>query len=511
MSVVNSSASHNTNEIEQALHQGEQLAKKWLVGHGQIQLDDLPSSWHGQLAQLEPAQLNLHGLILTQQQQLVMQYQQPPKGLIAAPDLPELDFPCIAPSLRPLFKRVLAQCKQQLNAGHLPVLNLLSSRQVCAHPNDWMPTKHSNTTPSLYMPWLYWSNKQINKWQEQPTSELDPQAWAELFPAEKRERLTQLRHSDPMLAGQLIQQIAQTELAEKRLQLYQILSVNLSAHDQPILQACLTDKSKKVVTLAKQLLARLGCYIEDEQMQQQAQELAQWYQIKSKGLLKHTTLVEPVPLKNKKQQALRTEFIAEVSLPALASALNISLAQLCQGWQFDQQREQDNLGFIRNVFDSLPEPELDIFITRCCDELSADGVFWHVLNAIQLRCSTHAAAAVLYQLLDKRTLQLSFASWLSLIDAPLAKLNWLQFSSCHAWAELQQEIKQELKEKHYLEHYHNEAELRALGLVLPPEVAQRVYDELIALGMMAADPMLDALKLNIGLGLAQTQNSRNLS
>ncbi len=53
--------------------------------------------------------------------------------------------------------------------------------------------------------------------------------------------------------------------------------------------------------------------VDDTQSDQHAQELAPWLEVKTKGLFKKTTIVLPAKLKSKTQQAMRTEFIAEVS------------------------------------------------------------------------------------------------------------------------------------------------------------------------------------------------------
>lgn len=492
-------------QLNNALQAAQKLEKKWLVGHDQINLVELPDDWQTLLSAITPSKQNMYALILSQQQQLIMHYPSPEAELVSAPDIPTLALPCITTSLRPLFSRVMTFCKQQTSSGFDAVLNLLASRGVCAHPADWMPTKHSDSVPSIYLPWVYWSNDQLCQWQAQQNTALEQLQWDDLYPAEKRARLTQLRHTNPQLAAQYIHQVAKTELAENRLRLYHILSIHLSHQDQPQLQEYLTDKSKKVVAFAKQLLARLAVDVDDTQSDQHAQELAPWLEVKTKGLFKKTTIVLPAKLKSKTQQAMRTEFIAEVSLAALAKTLNISVTQLCNGWQFDQYREQDNIGFINNAFDSLPETTLNDFITRSCDELFTHSLLWYVLRGVKSRLSPQHVATVIYTLLEKKHMHFNFGNLLSLIDSPLTELTWQQLSHTQAWAQLQQDIKQELTDKHYLEHYAIMSELLALGLFLPQALAQRIYDGVIALGVMPADPMLDALKLNVCLVAVKAQ------
>ena len=113
----------------------------------------------------------------------------------------------------------------------------------------------------------------------------------------------------------------------------------------------------------------------------------------------------PAKLKSKTQQAMRTEFIAEVSLAALAKTLNISVTQLCNGWQFDQYREQDNIGFINNAFDSLPETTLNDFITRSCDELFTQSLLWYVLRGEKTRKTKQHVAKAKYTIHEKKHMQ----------------------------------------------------------------------------------------------------------
>lgn len=502
MSVISTTDNKNEVAIElnNALNTAQNLEKKWLIGNNQINVADLPKQWHSVLTPLEhdPTKLNLYALILTQQQQLVTHYLSPSDDLEPTQDIPELAFASIGQSLRPLFNRVMAECK---NNSHsiLQLLNLLANYEVCAHPSDWMPTENTKNIPGCYFTWQYWANNQLTQWHLIRDLQFDKVNFTELSAAQIESSLTRLRDIKPQVAGQYIHQLAQAAPSEARYKLYKILKVNLTSQDIPILEICLKNKSKKVVQLATRFLSRLDIFIKDEKNEQLAQELAQWLVVKTQLLPKKMTVILPATLNSIKQQAMRTELINDVALPDLAEALGISLIELCKNWRFTEHREQDNISFIRNAFDSLPQYILERFFEKCCKELRYDRFFSAVLHGIESRFSVQGASEVLNYILEKEVLNLGFTYWSLLADQPLTHLTWLQLSQSIAWKELTDDIKQDISKGHYIEQYHIRPELLKLGLFLPPSLAQQAYDYFITLGVLPNDPALDSLNLNIAL------------
>jgi len=502
MSVISTTDNKNklNTELNNALNTAQNLEKKWLIGNNQINLADLPAQWHSVLTPLEhdPTKLNLYALILTQQQQLVTHYLSPSDDLAPTQSIPELAFVSLGQSLRPLFNRVMAECKNNSHSIS-QLLNLLANYEVCAHPSDWMPTEKTNNIPDCYFTWQYWSNNQLTQWHLIQDVQFDKVNFAELSAAQIESSLTRLRDINPQVAGQYIHQLAQAAPSEARYKLYQILKVNLTSQDIPILEICLKNKSKKVVQLATRFLSRLDTFIKDEKSEQLAQELAQWLVVKKQFLTTKITAIVPASLNSLKQQAMRTEFINDVALPDLAEALGISLVKLCENWDFTQHREQDNISFIRNAFDSLPQYILERFFEKCCKELRHYHFFSAVLYGIESRFSVQAASQLLDYILQKEVLNLGFTYWSLLTDKPLTHLTWLQLSQSLAWRDLIDDIKQDINKGHYIEQNHSRSELLELGLFLPPSVAQQAYDYFITLGVLPNDPALASIKLNIAL------------
>lgn len=85
----------------------------------------------------------------------------------------------------------------------------------------------------------------------------DPAKWEVATGAARLSLLQQIRHADPALARALLQSTWQSEKAEDRAAFLTCLQAGLSQEDEPFLESCLDDRSKKVQETAADLLARL--------------------------------------------------------------------------------------------------------------------------------------------------------------------------------------------------------------------------------------------------------------
>ncbi|MFB7662450.1 DUF5691 domain-containing protein [Kitasatospora sp. NPDC056138] len=81
--------------------------------------------------------------------------------------------------------------------------------------------------------------------------------WQEGLFAERVTHLTRLRRSDPAAALDLLRSTWSTERAEDRLLFLDALQEGLSPHDEPFLEAALSDRSKNVRATAAELLSTL--------------------------------------------------------------------------------------------------------------------------------------------------------------------------------------------------------------------------------------------------------------
>jgi hypothetical protein len=492
--------------VEQAsadLQRIEQLHQRWLIGadNSGISLDQLPEGWQPLLEGETPERRALIALALCAQQQTLLFEYEATQDLKTGPDLPQLEFPVLSPELRPLFRRSLEVIRKQQGVSINHFLELLLHRKMVAHPADWLPSANDQV-PQVYWPWSQWVSNELTSHHHAEDEAITTENWDDFFPAERLARLTQLRRRDSDAARELISQCAANEPAEKRLKIIEVLAHNLNQHDAGFLQSITQDRSRKIAQLATQYLARLGIgqeRIEGESIENQAKELAEWYEIKSTGLFRKRTVLVPRKLKSKKQQSIRSEQIQNIPLLDLSRALGISAEELVSIWQFSENRDHDNYAFVSNAANTLADDLIHKLLTSAINQLDENQPILAYIQLLLPRLEQEHRNQLMLELLQNKASKLTFIECLEFVNSPIDELSRELLVSTSAWKMLVSEIKQDIAKGVYVENYYTQKELTALGLILPQNTAEKIIGELVNLGLLQADPILDCLKLNMQL------------
>lgn len=487
---------------KQELAQIDQLYKRWLIGgQGTTAIDtQLPKSWPELDQNLSHSCQRRQALILASAQRSWLLAQSEPQELLTKPPLPQLEFVTLVDDLRGLFKRCLEQTKQFSPSKINHLLNILAQHKVSAHPADWLP-KQNDDVPALYWPWLAWVT-QDNQSQQSLTAD----NWSQFLPAQRIELLHALRRDNPQQAREIIAQCAANEPAERRYKVIDTLAIKLSQQDIEYLNSLANDRSKKVVELSTQLLMRLGENLpptDDQRACELADELAAWLTVKTSGLFKKTKHVVAAPLKSKKQQALRSEWLEQVSLIHLAQALSLSPRELVENWQFSQHRYLDNYNFITNVARHAPDEIIQIVITRLRDYLNEEQ---HAINLLELllpRLSSDERQKLVSEIMSHNKAIYRFDELLPFTDQPIGAIQWRVLAKTLAWKTLEQQIIEQIEKTSYLEQSYATRGIIALGLLVSSDCAKQIIERLVKLGMLNVDPVFDCLKLNIKLSELQ--------
>jgi hypothetical protein len=330
---------------------------------------------------------------------------------------------------------------------------------------------------------------------------LNEENWDTFYPAERLMQLRRMRLTDPDGARALIQACVDKESADKRLRIIELLASNLTEADVEYLQSLLENRSKKIAHLASQLLARLGqtVSLESDEEGALAQELAEGFEVK-KGLLRRKVQITPRSLKRKKQKAIRSELLQKVPFQALAEALQIDETSLAAGWQFSANRDADNHGFLLNALNTLPENLLQTLLENALSQMDSSDEMLSLIRLFIPRLDEASNSQLMYRLLSRKGISFSFNDCMAYSDQPLTELDWQGLTKTPAWRRLLTLIKDDrMQEQGYVSHTELHAELVALGLMLPQSLAQQTLKILTESGLMQADPVLDALKLNTQL------------
>lgn len=481
----------------------ECLLRGWIVGAAPaLTMAHLPPSWRPLVQEVPPERQTLMTLALCSQYQCLLFESQSSVALQATPDLPDLSLPPLQESLRPLFRRLLEALNRQGGFGPGPLLQLLLQRGLSAHPADWLPSAQDEGLPKVYWPWSRWVAQQQSVKDEESGEELNAENWDTFYPAERLMQLRGMRLTDSHGARALIQACADKEPADKRLRIIELLATNLSEADADYLQSLLENRSKKIGRLASQLLARLGIGVGgkgDEHDGSLARDLAEGFEVK-KGLLRKKVQIIPRALKNNKQKAMRSELLQKVTLQELAEALHIEDGVLAAGWQFSANRDGDNHAFVLNALNTLPENHLQTLLENALSQIDSSEDMLSLIGLFIPRLDSASSSQLMYRLLSRKGIGFSFSDCLAYSDQPLTELDWERLTKIPAWRRLLSLIKEERKQQQgYVDHDELHAELNALGLMLPQALAQRTLKILTESGLMQADSILDALKLNAQL------------
>ncbi|STZ56055.1 Uncharacterised protein [Moraxella lacunata] len=441
-------------------------------------------------------ELSTLGKITLISQYETMMYDHAPSGeLTRAKPLPELDLPVLPKHLWRLLGQVFEQCRD----NYLTMVRLLMfiyKRGYGVPPTVWLPPKQMKTNfndpdgmnfegelPSPYLAWLAWVNGEQTT---TPDESLTADNWDEFYPAERIQLLKNLRQSDPKTALDLIANFAPSEVAEKRLDLVEVLSINLSDDDKAFLQSLHKDRSQKVKELAKTLLARLGEFDNEDKL---ADDLFDELEMTGDGISFKAT-------KNNKKRQNNFENLKKVNLFALAKKFELSFLDFVLAWDFKHGNNYHhyydvNAVLLERAVPLLGDEEVQKVATMLMPiMLKNSSLYWQKMRA-RLPVSFRQEFA------DKLfTRGEGFLDLLSVMPNQLQiSAKALQISSSYKKmiANIQ---KWQEKNSGYIDDYHICQEVRALGLLVGQDTAKECLAHLETLGIMKTDPVLSVLHLN---------------
>ena len=177
-----------------------------------------------------------------------------------------------------------------------------------------------------------------------------------------------MRHREPRAARELLESCAARELADKRVQLVEVLSINLSDEDADYLKILVRIDLRRSST-SIWLAGSIGQSSKEvDEVLRTSAGLAAGYQLKTS---KRQEIGFDWKLKSKTQRSIRTRNLQLVPLYAFAKKLDIDLAQLLQSWRFDKNHPTDNEHFIVNGVNTSPMRRfllLENFLDYLCQE-----------------------------------------------------------------------------------------------------------------------------------------------
>jgi len=440
---------------------------RWTMGGAA--LGDAPAVWKEALAGDE-AELGL--LALSGQFLGVFALPVPSGALRPLPDLPTLAIPPVPDPLRPLTRRCLKAL--QSDGSQSAFIDLLAVRGYMMHPADWLPGRNDEDLPAVYAPLQDWVAGAVGR--ADADAALSEETWSDFAPAARARAFAALRRTDPDVARALLEAKAASELADIRLRLIGLLADGLSANDVPYLRALANDRAPRIKWCAAGMLARLGHGPNDAQ---EANELAAFFRIETKGLLRRTRVVTPNPIKTHAQRVKRQELFGRVGYAALERALGIE--DLVATWPFGDDDAVDS-EFQTMVAQSAEDSVIAAIFTRLATSSTLDvSAMQRLRGRLDTSHRLHVAALIL------KSNQASFARARLFADAG-AELDGLidtrAGSALLAAAKGGADIV---------------VEVHALGLIASRAAAQAAVDGLTRVGLNAADPRLDLLRLSASL------------
>lgn len=450
---------------------------RWTMGGAAAPV--APTIWAAHLGN-EAGEAELRLLALSGQFLGVLVTPAPPEGLQALPDLPALGMPALPETQRPLARRILRNGRDA--GARRDLLRFLAARGWTLHPGDWMPAAGEDDIPDVYAPWRDWADGSTVA-RPAAGAGLTAENWDDYWPAARGTALTALRQRDPAAATALLSAKFGGESAEIRLRLVGLLGARLSDADRPFLESLATDRAPKVKALAAALLARLGY---GSAVGEEAAELAGFFEVQTKGLLRRTRVVAARPTKTMAQRSRRQLLFEAVDLTGFAQALGHTPEELIAMWPWNDDRQIDH-GLVgmaeRSGSDGLVAALYDLLVGLGTVDVPAMLNLTPRLDATQRRGFAQKvmrASGGTFQMALAMTGGESPVDGAIDTNAGTALLGALKAEDAAKRADLT-------------------AELHALGLLASRAAAQGALDRLARAGLLAADPRLDMLRLNAAL------------
>ncbi|MDO4895723.1 MAG: DUF5691 domain-containing protein [Moraxella sp.] len=419
----------------------------------------------------------------------------PSTPLTRAFDLPKLRTPILPTSLHHLAKQVFKHCYDD-TVQMVRLLDFIHERGYVVPPTVWLPPKNllahldemncESKLPDDYLAWCAWvgGDDGTNAY-----TELTDETWDDFYPAQRREILRQWRNTDPKSALDLIVKFAPKEPADKRFDLVEVLSVNLSDDDKPFLQSLQKDRSQKVKQLASTYLARLGEFDDKDTL---TDELFDELEIGVSGIVFK-------PTKNNKLRKNRFEKLQKVNLFALAQKFDLSLGEFLLAWDFDGNNKQsgyddNNHEFFERMVSIISDDELISIVNpllKIIDKKGYDGYDFYSL--IRSRLPLVIRQEYMYKKFVKGE---EFNQLLRFMPNGLdLTFGALKVSSSYKKLIATLERWQQ-KNSGYIENWHMTNEFFALGLLLNQDTAKECLAHLEYMGVIKTDPVLATLHFN---------------
>ncbi|KPF72279.1 hypothetical protein IP88_10190 [alpha proteobacterium AAP81b] len=395
------------------------------------------------------------------------------------PDLPALALPTVSARLRPLLRRLLAGADARQRRI---IIGFVAARGRVMHPADWLPPANDDALPDVYAPWRDWAAACAAGGPARSASgELSEATWDDFGPAARDLALGLLRRRDPAAARALIAAKLPTADADGRLRLVIALATGLGADDRPLLESLGNDRAPRVKTQVAILLARLGV---GEAAGAEMAELAGFFEIQTRGLLRRTRHLVPRPIKTPAQTKRRGELLDAADFAGFAAALGLTATELAELWSFDGDV------FLAARFVAVAARSADdAVITALHAALAArPSVDFAIIAALQPRLTTAQTQALLRPAL----LSGGPGTLAAALDIAGADPRFDDILRAPAFAAILGDLARDGRAA-------MPADLWALGLLASPAAARGARDRLVAAGLAAADPRLDSLRLNIML------------
>ena len=436
--------------------------------------------WGAELG-TEPAEAELRLLALSGQFLGVAVTAEPPPELRALPDIPALALPTMPEALRPLVRRILAALKDTQSKADL--LDFLAARGWTTHPAEWMPTASDDDTPDVYAPWRDWAGiaASSNVVRRQAGDRLTADNWEDFWPAARKVALAELRRRDPAAARAVLEAKLASENADVRLPMLSQLAAGLSEADIPFLEGlAANDRAPKVKALAASLLARLG---KGAAVSDDIAELAGFFSVKMKGLLRRSRVIQFENVKTPAQVHRRAALLESADIASLARALSLTPQELVDAWNWDVDRQADAalVGLVaRTGTDSLVAQTA---------EAASQGNASFFLATLTPRLAPGQRSELAEKVLRIHSFSFDMAKT---IVGGTARLENLLTAPAGA-ALLAALRRDDAKPSDGL------AELFALGLIASRAAARQTLERLNGAGLLQGDPRLDMLRLNAAL------------
>lgn len=404
--------------------------------------------------------------------------------LRALPDLPVLALPALAGVSRQLARRVLAAIRDNVLRGQL--LEFLAARGWSVHPGDWLPGSADEAVPDAYAPWCDWlaACAVADPRPREAAAALTAETWDYFWPAARGVELARLRRRDPAAARELVAVRFAGEGAEARLRLLSLLETGLSAEDRPFLEGLATDRAPKVKAQSAAMLARLGGLGTSGT---DAAELAGFFEVQTKGLLRRTRVIVGRPTKTPAQAGRRAALLEAVDFAGFATALGLSPQELAAQWNWGAITGAD-LGFAHMAERTAALPEIETIAAALDGSHSLDVALLQVI-APRLAAPQRAGVARRIVGVEGGGFRLVLT-----IAGPEPGLGGLIGTA--AGAAVLAALSGPEKPTRPIDL---PGELLALGLLASRHAAAATLAAIAATGVASADPRLDMLRLNIML------------